>query len=78
MTKAANPASPKTNPASGLFSRKDFPFDSGAPVEGGAVVEVVPVVVVCPFGAGVGGAPGKLPGLQHPDKNSSWLWRTWG
>lgn len=48
MIKAASPASPKTNPARGLFSRKDFPLGSEVPLEGGAVSEVVSVIVVAP------------------------------
>ena len=57
--KTANPASPKTNPERGLFFRKDFPFASRVPFEGGAEVELDAVDVLCPIhegkpGVGVG------------------------
>lgn len=66
ITKPASPASPKTNPARGLFCKKEVPLE--VPVEEGAVVEVVSVTVICPPGVvesgGVdpGGSEGTLQG----------------
>ena len=68
--KTANPASPKTNPERGLFFRKEFPFGTEVPFEGGAVVEVVSVVVTCPGDVGeAGGGVGRLLEFQHLSRN---------
>lgn len=79
--KPTSPLSPKTNPERGLFSRKDFPFDPEAPLEGRAVLEDTSVTVTCPFGGDVGvsdGIVGKLFEYQHPGKNDGWFQRTLG
>ena len=48
MIKHTNPASPKTNPERGLFSRKDFPLDWELPPGGGAETGSVCVTVTGP------------------------------
>lgn len=48
MTRNTSPAIPKTNPERGLFSRKDFPFDSEVPLGGGILEESVCVIVTGP------------------------------
>ena len=68
--KTANPASPKTNPERGLFFRKAFPLGPEVPFEGGTVVEVVSVVVTCPFHVGkTGGGVDGLFEFQHLSRN---------
>jgi hypothetical protein len=55
--KPKSAANPKTEPERGLFSRKEFPLAPEVTPGGGAVAELVCVIVVAPSGwlVGTGG-----------------------
>ena len=81
MIKPTSPASPKTNPERGLFSRKDFPFDSELPFGGGAEAGSVCVTVtgtsdpvVESGGVAVGGTEG-TDGLLGVESSAPWYER---
>lgn len=78
IIKTASPAIPKTNPERGLFWRKDFPFDPEVSIEGGTVVEVDCVTVVCTVGVDGGDVVGGLLEYQRLGKNDCWFQHTWG
>ena len=84
MITTTSPTSPKTNPARGLFSRKDFPLGSEVALEEGAVSEIVSVITVDPFGpglrpdgVGVEDTVDKLAESQHSETKNGRFQRTW-